>query len=121
MPGQAIYPGNQTVDLWRNPYAFTTCANGNWGNAHRNAVRVPGIWQADMSLDKRFAVTEGVDISFRADMFNVFNRAQVGKPNVKWTDPALGTTYGAIASAFTSSPIGTGTWRELQLSLRLDF
>ena len=37
-------------------------------------------------------------ISFRADVFNVFNRAQIGKPNVKWTDPALGTTYGQITS-----------------------
>ena len=87
----------------------------------RETPRVPGIWQADLSMEKRFRLTERTALGFRADMFNVFNRAQIGKPNLKWTDPKAGTTYGAITSAFTSSPIGTGTWRELQFSMRLSF
>ena len=70
-------------------------ANGTWGNAGRNILRVPGIWQADTSLEKRFPVSERIAISFRADVFNVFNRAQIGKPNATWTNPAQGTTFGA--------------------------
>jgi hypothetical protein len=119
--GTPLYPANQNPSLWLNPYAFTTPANGVWGNAGRNIVRFPGIWQADVSAEKRFPLTERLTLNFRADVFNVFNRAQIGKPNVKWTDPTKGTTYGAITSPYTTSAIGTGTPRQFQFNLRLDF
>jgi hypothetical protein len=119
--GQPLYPANQIASLWLNPYAFTTPANGKWGNAGRNIIRVPGIWQADTSIEKRFPVTERTAVSFRADFFNIFNRAQIGKPNVKWTDPAQGTTFGAITSPYTTAAIGTGTPRQMQFMLRLHF
>jgi Carboxypeptidase regulatory-like domain len=121
VPGQPLYPANQTATLWLNPYAFTTPANGKWGNAGRNILRVPGIWQADVSLEKRFPVTERIAVSFRADVFNVFNKSQLGKPNAKWTDPAQGTTYGQITGPYTTSAIGTGTPRQMQFMLRLAF
>ena len=121
VPGQSLYPTNQSPDLWLNPYAFTTPANGVWGNAGRNILRVPGIWQTDVSLEKRFSLTERMGLSFRADVFNIFNRAQIGKPNVKWTDPKSGTTFGAITSPYTSSAVGTGTPRQMQFMLRLSF
>jgi len=54
-------------------------------------------------------------------LFNVFNRAQIGNPNVKWTDPTKGTTFGAITSPYTTSAVGTGTPRQIQLNLRLEF
>jgi hypothetical protein len=119
--GQPLFPAGQNVNLWLNPYAFTTPANGLWGNAPRNAVRVPGIWQIDTSLEKRFPINERLALTFRGDLFNIFNHAQIGKPNLKWTDPKSGTTFGAITSAFSSSPVGTGTWRQMQFSLRLTF
>lgn len=121
VPGQSLYPTNQSPTLRFNPNAFTTPATGTWGNAGRNILRVPGIWQADTSLEKRFPVRERMAISFRADVFNVFNRAQLGKPNVTWTNPALGTTFGAITTPYTTSAIGTGTPRQMQFMLRLSF
>jgi hypothetical protein len=122
VPGQSLYPaGGSTSALWYNPLAFTTPANGTWGNAGRNLLRAPGIWQIDTSLDKRFHVTERLAVSFRADVFNLFNRAQIGKPNVKWTDPKVGTNFGSITTPYTVSPIGTGTPRQFQLNLRLEF
>jgi hypothetical protein len=121
VPGQPLYPANQTPTLWLNPYAFAAPANGQWGNAGRNILRVPGIWQADTSLEKRIPVSERFSLSFRADVFNVFNRAQIGKPNVTWTNPALGTTFGQITSPYTTSAIGTGTPRQMQFMLRLSF
>ena len=121
VPGQPLYPTNQTPDLWLNPYAFTTPANGQWGNAGRNNVRMPGIWAVDTSIEKRFPVNERVAVSFRADVFNIFNRGQIGKPNLKWTDPAQGTTFGAITSPYTLAAVGTGTPRQMQFMLRLSF
>ena len=121
VPGQSLYPANQTPTLWLNPYAFTTPANGTWGNAGRNILRGPGIWQADTSLEKRFPLSERAAISFRADVFNIFNRAQLGNPSAKWTDPTLGTTFGQITSPYTTSALGTGTPRQMQFMLRLTF
>lgn len=40
----------QSVALWHNPYAFTTSGNGKRGNAGRNLLRAPGIWQMDTSV-----------------------------------------------------------------------
>jgi hypothetical protein len=66
-------------------------------------------------------VPERTSLSFRADVVNIFNRAQLGKPNVKWTGPSQGTTYGAITTPYTTSGIGTGTPRQMQFMLRLTF
>src|SRR5262249_10342589 len=121
LPQEPLYPANQSATLWLNPYAFTTPANGTWGNAGRNILRGPGIWQADTSLEKRFPVAERMGIIVRADVFNIFNRAQLGNPNVKWTDPKAGTTFGAITTPYTTSAVGTGTPRQFQFNLRLEF
>jgi hypothetical protein len=121
VPGQPLYPSNQTPTLWLNPYAFSIPANGTWGNAGRNILRAPDFWQLDSSLEKRFPVTERTYISFRADVFNIFNRAQLGSPNVKWTNPSAGTTYGQITSPYTTSAVGTGTPRQMQFMLRFSF
>jgi Carboxypeptidase regulatory-like domain len=121
VPGQSLYPANQTATLWLNPNAFSTPANGTWGNAGRNILRAPPFWQADTSLEKRFPIAERAAISFRADVFNIFNRAQLGNPNAKWTPPASGTTYGQITTPYTTSAVGTGTPRQMQFMVRFSF
>ncbi len=113
--GQPLY-----VNGLPNPAAFTTPANGVWGNVGRDILRVHGIWQMDVSLDKRFPLSERIGLSFRADVFNLLNRAQLGSPNVKWTGPT-NTNFGTITSPYNSGPIGTGTPRQIELNLRLDF
>ena len=119
--GQPLYPSNQNPTLWLNPYAFSIPANGVWGDAGRNILRAPDFWQMDSSLEKRFPVTEHTFISFRADVFNIFNRAQLGNPSVKWTNPSAGTTFGQITSPYTTSAVGTGTPRQMQFMLRFSF
>jgi hypothetical protein len=119
--GPALYPANQNPTLWLNPYAFSIPANGTWGDAGRNILRAPDFWQMDSSLEKRFPVTERTSLSLRADVFNIFNRAQLGNPNVKWTNPSTGTTFGQITSPYTTSAVGTGTPRQMQFMLRFSF
>jgi hypothetical protein len=121
VPGQPLCPSDQNATLWLNPYAFSIPANDTWGNAGRNLLRAPGLWQADTSLEKRFPLGERTAIGFRADVLNIFNRAQLGSPNVKWTNPTAGTTFGQITSAYTTSAIGTGTPRQMQFMLRISF
>jgi Carboxypeptidase regulatory-like domain/TonB dependent receptor-like, beta-barrel len=115
--GQSLYPVNQTPSDWLNLAAFSTPASGTWGNAGRNLIRAPGHWQIDMALEKRIQVWERLAFTFRAEAFNVFNVTQYGNPGVSVSS----STYGLINSAFSTSPTGSGTPREIELSLRLDF
>lgn len=115
--GQPLYPDGQSLSTWLNPAAFSTPANGVWGNAGRNLVRAPGHWQMDLALSKKIQTWERLAFTFRAEAFNILNVAQYGKPSVN----ASNTTYGLINSAFNTSPTGSGTPREIELSLRLDF
>ena len=123
VPGQPLYLSGNTVTggrLWLNPAAFAMPANLTWGNLPRNAVRAPGLWQIDSSMQKRFPINERMGLSFRADVFNLLNRAQIGNPSAKWTAPT-GTTFGQITSPFTTNPVGTGTQRQMQFSLRFEY
>lgn len=121
VPGVPLYlsgsvPGGA---LWLNPAAFSMPANGTWGDLPRNALRAPGLWQADMSMEKKFPVRERMAVSFRADVFNVFNVAHLGNPNLTWTTTA--STFGQITTPFTTNAVGTGTARQMQFSLRFEY
>lgn len=43
----------------------------------RNAFRGPGFWNVDAGLYKRIRVTENVAVQLRAEMFNIFNHANL--------------------------------------------
>jgi hypothetical protein len=40
---------------------------------HRNAFRGPGAWNLDLSMGKKFKVTEKLGLEFRAEAFDIFN------------------------------------------------
>ena len=125
-PGKTLHDayasgsGLNGAKLWFDPTAFAAPANNTWGDIAKNAFRGPGFWQIDGSMQKRFAVRETMGVSFRADVFNLLNRAQIGNPSTSWTAPT-GTTFGQITSAYTTTPVGTGTARQFQFSLRFEF
>ena len=125
IPGVSLYPEHKTPQNWLNPAAFAVPANGTWGNLGRNAIRAPGLWQIDPGLNKRFPVTERIGVNLRAEAFNVFNRAQYGSPTVKWAPPSGETenpnNYGVITSSFNSNTAGSGTPRELEFSVKVEF
>ena len=116
--GVSIVPANQTINQWINPLAFSIPAGGTWGNAGRNLVRGPKFWQADVALAKSFLLTERCALDFRAEAFNVFNRAQFGDPNSDFSSPSFGQITTTVNSG---SATGSGTPREFQFSLRLHF
>ena len=43
----------------------------------RNIFRGPGFWNVDMGLYKNFRVTEGSTLQFRAEVYNLFNHANL--------------------------------------------
>jgi hypothetical protein len=115
--GVSIYPAEQTGQHWLNAAAFVLPAPGTWGNCGRDIARAPGLWQMDTALQKRVPLNERVGISFRGEVFNVFNRAQYGSPIVGLPSG----NFGLITSAYNTTPTGAGTPRDIELMLRLDF
>jgi hypothetical protein len=118
VPGVSVYPaGGKTFGQWLNLAAFSAPASRVWGNSGRVIGFGPGLAQVDVALQKRINVTETTHFVFRVEGFNLFNRTQAGNPGTNWSAPA---SFGVITSGLNRT-IGTGTSRQLQLALRLNF
>lgn len=119
IPGVPLTPpGGSTINQWINPAAFAIPANGKWGSAGRNLLDGPGLFQIDTALSRSVKITERSNLSFRVEVFNVFNHPQLGRPNLNFSTPA---TFGRITAVSNTSPIGTGTARSMQLAVRYTF
>ena len=124
VPGQPLYlaGGNFNPTAFCTPgtkdplYPGGTCPSG-FGDVSRNYLRGPGLSQLDLALSKRFPVTEQVQVQFRAEVFNVFNRAQFANPN----GLISATDFGRIYLPLNTTPIGLGTPRQFQFLLKVQF
>ncbi len=63
---------------WYNPGAFTldNYQIGSFGDSSVGSCSGPGIANTDFSAFKNFKVTERVNVQFRMEFFNLFNKAQ---------------------------------------------
>jgi hypothetical protein len=99
----------QRPERWFNTDAFDPAPDTRRGNSGAGIVVGPGRHLWDLSLRKRFRITEGTGLQFQADFFNAFNMTNLNNPNVTVTDQAFGTIGGAAPS------------RNIQLGLKLTF
>jgi hypothetical protein len=120
VPGVSLVPpGGATPSAWINPAAFAVPAAGTFGNAGRDIAIAPRLWQMDFGLSKRITLSERFQLQFRAEAFNIFNRDQFGAP---LSDFSAGPgEFGVITQPVNTTPIGTGTPRQIQLALKLEF
>jgi len=61
------------------PLPFPTCFNLR-GNARRNILSGPGLVNLDFSVYKNTRISEKLTTQFRAEFFNVVNRANFQSP-----------------------------------------
>jgi hypothetical protein len=92
-----------------DPTVFVSSAVGSEGDTKRRFFHGPGINNWNMAFHKDTALTERVNLQFRADFFNIFNHAQFATP--------LGITSGAVGQVTATSLLN----RTAQLSLKLNF
>jgi hypothetical protein len=100
---------------WFNPSAFLAPPNasGFYGNLGRDTLEGPGVGTWDFSLLKDTAIREGLNLQFRAELFNLLNRANFNTPNaVVFTPSGVSPTAGLITSTSTDS-------RQVQFGLKL--
>jgi hypothetical protein len=65
--------GANFMKQWFNTAAFAQNAVGTFGNAGRNDLRRPGLYNVNLSLFRHFRMTERWSAEFRAEAFNAFN------------------------------------------------
>jgi hypothetical protein len=99
-----------------DPTAFELQPPGFYGNVARNTLIGPGIATFDLSLAKDTALAgEDLKLQFRAEFFNVFNRANFGRPagTIFSNGRRIGNA-GRITDTLTTS-------RQIQFALKLIF
>ncbi|MGO9271044.1 MAG: carboxypeptidase regulatory-like domain-containing protein [Terriglobia bacterium] len=92
--------GPKTVQEWFNASAFQripmSALAGTYGTEGRNVVQGPGLAQWDFSAIKDFRVAESKSLQFRAEFFNLFNRANFRLPNSDISSPTFGQIQEAL-------------------------
>jgi len=108
-------------EQWFNPNAFLAppATGGFYGNVGRDTYIGPGLATWDFSVLKDTKIRERLNLQFRAEIFNLLNRANFNTPNlIVFTPPTatnptgLSGTAGAITSTSTTS-------RQVQFALKL--
>jgi hypothetical protein len=110
--GQVILGG---PSRYFNPHAFIQPLLGTYGNAGRNILQGPGLAETNVSVAKKFSLSERLNLQFRSEFFNVFNHTNFNTPNpVVYASSTGGPspTAGVITSTSTTS-------RQIQLGLKL--
>jgi hypothetical protein len=112
-------PGDQRI----NPSAFDAPPAGQNGNLGRNVLRGTHSWQADLALQRSFALTERLRLEARGEAFNVLNHPNFGPPNVTLGASNFGIPTTTLSGALlgVSSLYQIGGPRSLQFALKLRF
>ncbi|HEY0098304.1 MAG TPA: TonB-dependent receptor [Pyrinomonadaceae bacterium] len=98
------------TEQYFNPAALCSSL-GQYGNLGRNVLRGPRQKRFDLGLSKTTAITEGVGLELRWDVFNVFNNVNFANPNNDLQDT---TDFGRITNT-------VGGPRVMQFGAKLKF
>ena len=91
---------------WFNPSAFLQppANSGFFGNLGRDTLVGPGLATWDFSAVKDTAIHERLNLEFRAEIFNLLDRANFNTPNlIVFTPTGVSGTAGAISSTSTTA------------------
>jgi hypothetical protein len=116
-PGKTNNPVLGTPDQWFDSSAFVLQTAGFYGNLGRNTLIGPNQIGMDVSLSKNTAVpkiSEQFQVQFRAEFFNILNRANFSAPSLRVFDSKglVPGNAGRITETSTAS-------RQIQFGLKL--
>jgi hypothetical protein len=126
VPGQLFWistpnaPGGKILNI----AAFAIPSAGQQGSESRNDIPGFGLTQVDLSIQRKFQITERFNLQFRADAFNVLNHPNFLNPNAfiqfgaafLRSQQMLNQGLGGLNALFQE-----GGPRSLQTSLKLTF
>nr|HQU85281.1 hypothetical protein [Pyrinomonadaceae bacterium] len=81
------------------------------GNLPRNAFSGPSVWQFDSSVSKKINIKEKLQVCFRAEVYNLFNRPNFSNPynllsyqgKLKVVDEKFGMPYRTMARGYAGA------------------
>ncbi len=130
----AYAAGGKPGVLAYNPAAFALPVGLTFGDAARNEFRMPGRFNNDFGLFKRFAFRERYAFEFRWENFNVFNHTQFNAISGSTNTQAVGANVGMGCAGTTATGLdptcatsgfllldGTHLPRIMQFGLRFQF
>ncbi len=95
------------------------------GSLGRNVVRVPGLYQLNVSIRRKFNLTERLNLQIKADVFNLLNHPLFGNYDL---NVLPGYTNTGVPSSMLNQFLGglnplyqLGGSRSMQFSIRLSF
>jgi len=106
---------------WFNPAAFLAppANSGFYGNVGRDTYIGPGLATWDFSILKDSRIRENLRLQFRAEIFNLLDRANFNTPNlIVFTPPTAANPTGVSGTAGAITSTST-TARQVQFALKL--
>jgi hypothetical protein len=94
---------------------------GRFGTAGRNAFSGPGLGNLDLSLFRKFDLTERAKLEFRAESTNFTNSPAFANPNLTLGDANFGRLTGTLAGLISNQGVGGTGPRAINLGLKLTF
>ncbi len=115
-----------------NPAAFAQPAPGTFGNLARNALFGPSFADVDFAVAKNTPITERIRTQFRAEFFNLFNRANLptpgtggasmtSPPGTKLNSSSFGRIFDTVGDYIGAPGIGAGEPFNIQLAMKIIF
>ena len=129
---QTVQIGSSIGKVDLNPAALTGTTNGQFGNCSSGSLRGPDMKTANLSVTKRFPITERVNAAFAAQFINLTNTPIFSVPASWWGQySSCASCNGVRTTGFNGGGSGTvgafglldGTnpGREIELSLKLNY
>jgi hypothetical protein len=119
IPGGDINPilsDGREPERYFDSSQFVPAPAGFHGKVARNTLRIPGVAQFDFSLVKESRISEEAQLQFRAEFFNILNRANFADPI-----PRLFLGVGRPDGSAGRIVRTTTTSRQIQFALKIIF
>ena len=118
--------GPKGTNLWFDTSNFKQPLNADgktphWGNTGHNAFAGPGLANLDLSVFRKFAITERVKGEFRCETTNFTNTPAFANPSSTLGSSTFGMITSTLAGLINNQGTGGTGSRQIQFGLKLSF
>jgi hypothetical protein len=106
-------PERRALGRWFDPSCFAIPPAGRFGNSGANVLEGPGRHEHDVTVSKRFHITERLVFSYGMAITNLFNHPNFNNPSANISVPG---SVGVVSSTKGYAPN-----RQMVMRTRLDF
>jgi hypothetical protein len=110
--------GERTIDHWFDTSCFVVPPAGRFGNSGSNVLEGPGLHVHNLTLSKRFAITERMHFDFMTLVANIFNHPNFFAPAANISVPGEAGVVGETHGLYSGERAGP---RMIEFRARLAF